>query len=199
MIRIHPRCWGLLLTGLCFAGPAHGLPVVLPKPGQVGFALQGQYGLMLDNGNLGSEFGDGGGLSVRVRYRMRYERAIGISFESQELNARNAPVADTSRTKLSMLLSGLDYYQMFNTDQRTQQMLSLGVGLAQLHYSLHDGETEYPLAGDGVYVSLGGGIERFFYRSLAFDFSTRYYAIFEDGKANHDFQAALGLIFYASY
>jgi len=199
MIRRHAKWIVFLLTALTAAPRAHAVPIVLPKPGQVGFALQGQYGTMFSGGNLGSEFGDGGGLTVRVRYRMRYERAIGISFESQTLNARSAPVADTSRTKLNMQLSGVDFYQMFNTDQKLQQMLSLGVGLAQLHYSLRDGETEYPEAGDGVYLSLGGGLERFFYRSMAVDASLRYIAIFENSKANHDLQAALGVIFYASY
>jgi hypothetical protein len=190
----------VLAVPLVAAVPARAaLPVLLPKPGQVGFALQGQYGTMLSSGNLGNDFGSGGGLTVRVRYRMRYERALGISFESQSLDARAAATSDTSRTQLNALLSGIDFYQMFNTDQKLQQMLSIGAGLAQLHYTLRDGETEYPLAGDGVYVTAGAGIERFFYRSLAFDISGRYIAIFEDGKPNHDFQGAAGLIFYASY
>jgi hypothetical protein len=190
----------VLAVPLVAAVPARAaLPVLLPKPGQVGFALQGQFGTMLSSGNLGNDFGSGGGLTVRVRYRMRYERALGISFESQSLDARAAATSDTSRTQLNALLSGIDFYQMFNTDQKLQQMLSIGAGLAQLHYTLRDGETEYPLAGDGVYVTAGAGIERFFYRSLAFDISGRYIAIFEDGKPNHDFQGAAGLIFYASY
>lgn len=190
----------VLAAPLVAAVPARAaLPVLLPKPGQVGFALQGQYGTMLSSGNLGNDFGSGGGLTVRVRYRMRYERALGISFESQSLDARAAATSDTSRTKLNVLLSGIDFYQMFNTDQKLQQMLSIGAGLAQLHYTLRDGETEYPLAGDGVYVTAGAGIERFVYRSLAFDISGRYIAIFEDGKPNHDFQGAAGIIFYAGY
>ena len=190
----------MLMAGVVSAVPARAaLPVILPKPGQVGFALQGQYGALLSSGNLGDDFGSGGGLAVRVRYRMRYERALGISFESQSLDSREAPTADTSKTTLNMLLSGVDFYQMFNTDQKLQQMISIGAGLAQIHYTLRDGDTEYPLAGDGVYVTVGAGLERFFYRSFAFDISGRYLAVFEDGKANHDFQAAGGIIFYASY
>jgi hypothetical protein len=52
---------------------------------------------------------------------------------------------------------------------------------------------------DGVYVSAGAGLERFIYRSWALDLSTRYMAVFAGGKANHDLQASLGFIFYASY
>ncbi|MBI1799849.1 MAG: hypothetical protein HYR73_09215 [Candidatus Eisenbacteria bacterium] len=173
--------------------------LVLPRPGQLGLTVQGQYGSLLDSGNLGSEFGSGGGLAVRLRYRMRYERAIGLSFENQTLDARSAPTSATDSTQMSMLLSGADFYQLFNTSGRTQEMLSVGAGIAQIHYTLRDGETEYPLEGDGVYVSAGVGIERFFYRSFAFDLSGRYYAVFEGGKTNHDLQAAAGIIFYASY
>ena len=59
--------------------------VVLPRSGQVGLGLQGQYGTMLSSGGLGEEFGTGGGLTVKVRYRMRYERAIGLTFDLQKL------------------------------------------------------------------------------------------------------------------
>ena len=45
----------------------------------------------------------------------------------------------------------------------------------------------------------GAGVERFFFRSWAYDLSTRYLAIFRDGKPNHDLQVAAGMIFYASY
>ena len=64
--------------------------VVPPSPGQVGFGVQGQYGMMLESGTLGSDFESGPGLTVRLRYRMRYERAIGLSFEGQNFDIRQA-------------------------------------------------------------------------------------------------------------
>lgn len=190
------------------AAPARAaLPVVLPRPGQIGFTLQGEFATLFDSGNLGAHFGSGGGIAARMRYRMRYDRALGLSFEAHTLDARDAngwmTPPDTlpafARTRLSVLLSGVDLYQMFNTEERTQEMVSVGAGLAQVHYSLRDGETEYPSEGDGVYVALGTGLERFFYRSLAFDLSARYTAIFHGGKTNQGVQAAAGAIFYASY
>ncbi|HTM57024.1 MAG TPA: hypothetical protein VL123_01265 [Candidatus Udaeobacter sp.] len=178
---------------------AAALPLVLPRPGQIGFSLQGQVSDFVKTGLLGKEFGSGGGIAVRVRYRMRYERALGLSFEAVNLDARAPADSSTARTRLNMLLSGADVYQMFNTDSRTQGMINLSAGLAQVHYSLRDGETEYPNEGDGVYVAAGGGVERFFYRSLAFDLSARYLAVVHGGKTNHGLNASAGLIFYASY
>lgn len=194
---------GLLLVGtLAGARPAaaEGSPaIVLPRPGQVGIGIQGEVGTLLKTGDLGDTFGAGPGLCVRLRYRMRFERAFGLSFESQTFTVRNRQPDDSTfaSKQLTLTTSGVELYQLFGTDTRTTRMLSLGVGLAQTNVKLNDGEIMYP--GDGLYASLGAGVERFFYRSWAYDLSMRYMTVFHNGGTNHDFQASVGLIFYASY
>lgn len=183
--------------------------IVLPKAGQVGLSVGGGYGSLLESGTVGSLYGAGGTVTVRLRYRMRYERGIGLSFESQSLDTRVEPFAynpvfsdSVAPTKLSLILSGVEFYQLFDTRTRTTKMLMVGAGLAQMRAELNSGETQLSDefgTGDGLYVSAGAGLERFFYRSWAWDLSARYFAIFRDGKANHDLQGALGVIFYASY
>jgi hypothetical protein len=181
--------------------------IILPKPGQIGLEAGGGYGGFVQSGNVAQTFGLGPEFNVRIRYRMRYERGFGLSFESQQLDARVEPLpytgADSSiaPTKLSVILSGVEFYQMFGTRTKTTRMIMIGGGLAQMRASLNDGETELSgeNSGDGLYVSGGAGVENFVYRSWAWDLSARYYAVFRDGQANHNFQVALGAIFYASY
>ena len=183
--------------------------IVLPKSGQVGLSVGGGYGSLLESGPVGSLYGAGPTLAIRLRYRMRYERGLGLSFESRSLDVRQEagpfdPLVPSTiaPTKLSLVLSGFEFYQMFDTRTRTTKMLMVGAGLAQMRADLNSGETQLSDefgSGDGLYVSAGAGLERFFFRSWAWDLSSRYLAIFKDGKANHDLQAALGLIFYASY
>jgi hypothetical protein len=184
--------------------------IVLPRAGQVGIGIQAQGGTLLTGGGLGHEFGAGPGLSVRVRYRMRYERAIGLTFDTQRLKARDpsgeAGAFDSLldapavvRDKLKLVNAGIEFYQMFNTRERTVKMISAGVGLVQVSAHLTNGETQFPLAGDGLYVSLGAGVERFFFKSWAWDMGTRYMSILHDGKMNHDLQLQFGMIFYAAY
>ena len=202
---------GVALVGLA-AGPARaGSLVVLPRPGQIGISLSGLYGTFLDNGNVGGVFGSGPGMAVRMRYRMRYERGIGLSFESHGFDPRSADslpdlFAPGTRLaasdpfaykRLNLFLSGVDFYQMFGTRTKTTKMLSVGGGIAHPTFALNDGENEYPLS-DGAYVSAGAGVERFFWQSVAFDFGARYQAVFLGGKVNHDLQASVGVIFYAS-
>ena len=207
MNRVVPAV--VLLTLALSSAPARSdTSIVLPKPGQVGLGIGGGYGTFLETGNVGSTFGPGPSFNLRLRYRMRYERGLGLSFESQRLDVRVAPpvfvLGDESTvgpTKLSAILSGAEFYQFFGTRTKSTKMLMLGAGLAQMRADTNTGETEIAGkdSGDGLFVSAGAGLERFFFRSWAWDLSTRYYAVFRDGQANHNLQAALGLIFYASY
>ena len=55
------------------------------------------------------------------------------------------------------------------------------------------------LAGvSGVYRG-HAGVERFFYRSMAWDLGMTYMGILHDQKLNNDFQLQGGIIFYAAY
>ena len=211
--QVRASLAGLLALAAIAAAPGPSLAVnniVLPRAGQVGIGIQAQGGTLLSTGGLGKEFGTGPGLSVRLRYRMRFERAIGLSFDAQRLDARDPSGAAGAfdsltdapavlRDRLQIVTAGIEFYQLFDTRERTVKMLSAGAGLAQISAHLTDGETQFPIAGDGVYLSLGAGVERFFFRSWAWDLGSRYQMLFHDGKMNHDLQLQLGLMFYAAY
>lgn len=197
---------------VALAGPAETASIVLPRAGQVGIGVAGNFGTLLNDGQLGKEFGSGFGLGVRLRYRMRYERAIGLAFDVHELDSRQAgyppgafddyrDTADSllTRDRLNMTTTGIELYQMFDTRDRTVKWLSLGAGLVQVSARLSSGETQYPIGGDGTYLSVGGGVERFFFRSWAVDVSAHYQSVFIGSSVNHNLQAAAGLVFYAAY
>jgi hypothetical protein len=197
--------------GVLAAGPAQAKSiVVLPRPGQVGVSASGLYGTLLDGANLGDQFSSGAGMAVRVRYRMRYERGIGLSFENHGFDPRNgdslfdyvekvnrAQTDSLAYKKANLYLYGVDFYQFFGTRTKTTKMLSLGAGIAHVVLPSRDNEQQYPF-NDGAYLSAGAGVERFFWQSVAFDFGARYQALFIDGKVNHDIQFSAGFIMYAS-
>lgn len=201
------RCALLVAAAIAVATPVLAEPrVVLPRAGQVGIGVQGGYGMLLKNGAIGDTFEGGESYTVRLRYRMRYERGLGLTFENNSFQARTktdylGTQASIAPERLGVILSGLEFYQMFNTRTRNVSMLSLGAGLVQQRVRTNSNETELSgtFSGDGLYLSAGAGIERFVYRSIAVDVSTRYYAMFRDGKPGHNLQVALGAIFYAGY
>ena len=189
------------MIALLVAGSAWSAPIVLPRPGQVGIEVQGGYGTLLKSGTLGGTYGDGGAISARLRYRMRYERALGLSFENERFNIRVpellAPDGGSGRDRFNLVLSGLEFCKLFATRTPSVKMIIVGAGIAQSRGHFIDGQAYYP--GDGTYLSAGAGVERFFFKSWAFDLSARYMFVFLPDDHLHDIQAALGLIFYASY
>jgi hypothetical protein len=211
MRKFVAALWLGMGVGAVLAAPAGAASIVVPRAGQVGVGVNGSFGSLANSGQLGEEFGSGFGLGVRLRYRMRYERAIGLSFDVAHLDSRvlgfppgafgDPTPADSLLTRdvLNMTTTGVDFYQMFGTRSRNVKWLSIGAGLVQVSAKLSDGEIQYPVGGDGTYLSLGGGVERFVYRSWALDLSARYQAIFYGSTINHNLQAAAGLIFYAAY
>lgn len=193
----------VLVIGSLQAAPAGAAKVVLPRPGQVGIELQGGYGMLLKSGELGGVFDQGPAISARLRYRMRYERAIGLAFEKQRFEIRE-PEAEfppgsglAGRQHVDVVLSGLEFAKLFGTRTPSVKMIMVGVGLSQTSGRFTNGEGFFP--GDGSYLSAGFGLERFFYKSWALDFSTRYNLVFIPDDRLHSVQVALGLMFYASY
>ena len=203
MIRVDVSTVLLVLVGaaLCLeAAPARAeWTITPPRPGQVGLSLQGQYGVLLHSGGVGETFGHGPGLAVRLRYRMRYERAMGLSFENQRFDVREPSAEDTAFKSVTLFAYGIDAYQMFGTRTRVTRWLGVGAGVVQFRRTLNDKEIAFGADPDGAYVSLGAGVERFVWQSWALDLSGKYLTVFQGGKANHDFQAAVGLIVYAAY
>jgi hypothetical protein len=177
--------------------------IVLPRPGQVGIEIQGGYGALLKSGELGEDFSDGPTIAARLRYRMRYERAISLSFENQRFTIRT-PEVDwpagsglPGRDHVNVVLSGLEFDKLFGTRTPSVRMLIFGGGLAQTNGKTVNNEGFFP--GDGTYLCTGFGVERFLMKSWALDFSTRYMFVFLPDDHVHDLQASLGLMFYASY
>jgi len=192
----------MLLAGLTASTVAHAKWVVVPpRPGQLGVALDGQYGSFFKTGGLGSEFGAGPGLGVRVRYRMKYERAIGLSFERSDYAVRHNADTTFADNTATLLNSSVEFYQLFGTDGKTTRMISGGFGLTQVSKKLNDGELK--LGGDdvsdGMFVTIGAGLERFFVQSFGLDVNAHYEFIFQNGSTNQLFEVGLGLVFYAGY
>ena len=184
--------------------------VALPRPGQVGVGVSGLYGTLTKGGEVGSQFGSGPGLAVRLRYRMRYERGFGLAFENHGCDVRPGDFKDLggvdttyaagnefASKRVELFLYGVDFYQMSGTRTKTTRMVSVGAGIAHPVVKLYGGEAQYPWS-DGAYLSAGAGVERFFWQGLAWDLGARYQAVFINGKTNHDFQVSAGVIFYAS-
>lgn len=193
----------LLSTAAGAVRDAAAAPVVPARPGQVGIGFQGQYGVLTKSGEMGELFDAGGGYSVRLRYRMRYERAFGLSFERHGFAVRDEQPPDSTFAyqTLSITTASLEFYQMYGTRTPTVKYLSGGVGLFIPTIKLNGGETQLSGAAteSGFMFTLGAGLERYVWQSWAVDASVRYHGMIQNSKLNNDIQFQLGVIFYVAY
>lgn len=178
--------------------PEGGFRPRVVREGTLSLGAQGQYGAFIANTGFGNDFDAGPGLTVRVRYRTGRESAIGASFESQRYNATTDSV-----DWLQGIVTTAEYYQYFRVRQRAPRYLLVGAGLLQTTRRLADGDSDFP--GDAGVLTLGGGTEIWWKRTVTFDLSVRYYGFIRggpnglsDARLSHAVQAALGLHFYTS-
>ena len=188
-------------VGMSLAGTSEAATVVLPRPGQVGFSGQGQLGTLTKSGEYGRIFDSGAGIAIRARYRMRYERGLGLSFERQGFSARSESDTAFAPRTLTLQTATLDVYQLFGTRTNTVKMVSASLGLSQGTQKLNGGDTKVGGVGtgDALVLGAGAGIERFVWQSWALDLGVRYFAHLHQSKVNHAVHVYGGMIFYAGY
>lgn len=163
-------------------------------------------GLMAQGGFIvaGKEFSDiydfGLGLGVPLRYRIGRESALGITFAAQRYDAKEKGLELDDPKYMTALTTTVEYYQYFRVRRRSPRYLFIGAGLLQTRRKLESGETDFP--GDGGVITLGGGIEFWWKRSLAFDLMLRYSGYVKNYEGSTDFthtlQLGLGFQFYTS-
>lgn len=200
--------WGLVACVLGWGStamaqepaPTGGFRPRVVREGTLSLGLQGQYGSALGHTGFGADFDHGAGLGVRVRYRFGEDQAFGVSFETQRFDAKNPSTGPLDPTWMQAITTTAEYYQYFRTRKRAPQYLLLGAGLVQLRRHLEGGEADFP--GDGGVITLGGGTEYWWRRTLSLDLSVRYYGMIkgDNGKTSltHGVQAGLGFHYYTS-
>jgi hypothetical protein len=170
------------------------------REGTVSFGLQGGYGSFLGGSGFADDFSSGPNLAVRLRYRTGRESAIGLSFEGQRYDAKDAPLEPEDPEWVQVVTTTAEYYQFFSVRKRAPRYVVLGAGLAQSRRRLLNEETDFP--GDGGVIILGAGTEFWWQRTISFELSARYYGILrgDDGSTlySNAAQVALGVHFYTS-
>ncbi len=171
------------------------------REGTLSIGLQGQFGGMV-GGEFSDDFSTGFGIGVPLRYRLSRNSALGVTFAGQRYEAKEGLfTADSIAVDwFTSITTSLEYYQFFRVRDRTPRYLFIGAGLSQTRTRLADGQTEFP--GDGGVLTLGGGTEIWWKRTLTVDLSLRYNGLViggDDGtNFTHTIQVGLGFQFYAS-
>lgn len=203
LARALSRAAGAVLAALVaasFAAPAGA--EFAPRPVREGTLSFGLYGMAggLVGGDMAETYDYGPGLGVRLRYRTSRESALGLTFESQRYDAKQAPVTPDDPEWIRTVNAVLEYQHYFRVQKRGTRYLTAGVGLVQLRRKLETEEIDFP--GDGAVFVLGAGTEIWWGRSVTVDLGLRYNGILRDDAGQTQFTHAialgLGFQFYTS-
>lgn len=189
--QLHALALALALTGFLRAAQA----TAQERPGTLSLGLQAQYGRILGPSDFASEFDQGGGFALRIRYALGGPQAFGISFESQTFGPdTNADQVEPGPDRLKFSNATLEYLRYFNRGEGRSQYLVAGAGL--FHPSDRRADGSVALRSDGLILVAGGGLEVFVRRTTAIDLSLRANALLGGEGVTATIEAAIGPHFY---
>jgi hypothetical protein len=186
---------GAAVPSVCSAGP------IFEEKGTLTMGLHGQYGLLVGDAPAADDFDSGLGYGLRLRYYLGGNRALGISLDRQTFEgAASSPTADRPE-EMNVAIITMDYYWYFDRKSDLPRYISIGAGVhhPSKDYSEYSNNAWVPyskVGPDGIVVSIGAGVEHFFHRVAAVDFSVRGHALLGQGGALGSVEATMGLNFY---
>jgi hypothetical protein len=157
---------------------------------------QGQYGLIWGGNGFGTDYDDGPGLGIGVRFTLGHKRMIGASFESNHYYAANTPPAysDDLPDRLEFTVTTLTGYQRISFSASGFTYVSLGIGYAQPTEFRTGDRTKVHF--DRFLLVAGFGREMLITKRLALDIGAKLYSMHSSDGNNQAVEASLGLYLY---
>jgi len=179
-------------------GPARPAPTLRRmRKGTISLGGQMSYGVVRGSSELNDHFDHGVGYAFRVRYSLSSRAALGFSFEHQGYDARAEPnpqpgkFADSSLVVTTVASEAVVFFQR---EKVWTPYLLGGFGFASPNV-LYE-EKEVRRVNEGVFVVLGGGIEKFVRSRFSIDLSLRGYAQLGNSELSLFSQASAGIHLY---
>jgi len=185
----------MTITCVCDAGP------IFEEKGTLTVGIHGQYGLLVGDATPADDFDNGKGYGIRLRYYLGRNRALGVSLDRQTFTAANAGSPSERPEEMNVAVMTVDYLWYFDRKSDLTRYITVGAGV---HHPSRD-FSEYSsgswvgyskVGPDGLVVCLGAGLEHFFHRVVAVDFSVRSYGLFGQDGVLGSVEAAIGFNFY---
>lgn len=181
----------------------------IERSGTVGLGVAGVYGGVRGNARFGTDYDDGPGLSLTVRYVVGPHWSVGLNFQSQTYNSvANALAAGFDKIRMTNV--SLDTYFYRDRTQDASQYLVAGFGFYRPEIHLQNNETAFPR--ENLVLSLGLGAEVFVKENWGFELSARALGYFGDGYTDQEradvtleratdtfslgFQGQIGILYY---
>jgi hypothetical protein len=163
--------------------PAEAAPSSrIERPGSIGLGAGGGYGIVTGSSRYGSEFDEGVGLDIQLKYVVSPHWSMGLGFQSQTYVSTTEAYAERGLDKLVMTGFRLDTFYYRDRDQSASQYAVLGLGIyrPEIH---HVGEGDVSFPGENFELSFGLGVELFIGESWGLELGGRGITYFGDGMS----------------
>lgn len=171
---------------LCVAaGEAAAAPSSrIERSGSIALGGAAGYGIVTGDSRYGSEFDQGWGLDLLVRYVLGPHWSLGLGFQSQKYDAQPAANTATGVDKLQITDIRFDTYYYRDRSKDASQYLVLGIGMyrPEIHYD----EESIAFPGENIELSLGMGAEIFIGETWGFELAGRAIGYFGNGLTTEE-------------
>jgi hypothetical protein len=179
----------------CVAGP------IFEEKGTLTVGFHGQYGLLVGDAPSADHFDNGAGYGVRLRYYLGRNRAMGVSLDRQTFSGVASGSLTQRPEEMNVAVMTVDYLWYFDRKSSLTRYITAGAGIHHpsrdySEYSNNSWVSYSDVGPDGIVLCVGAGLEHFFHRVAALDFSARAYGLFAQGGALGSVEVAVGMNFY---
>jgi hypothetical protein len=174
----------VLAAGWVFVVPAaHAASTGrVERPGSIGLGAGGGYGLITGSSRFGSEFDDGWGFDIQLKYVVGPHWSMGLGFQSQSYLSTTQALAEQDLDKFQVTDIRLDTFYYRNRNQNASQYAVFGLGIyrPEIHYA---GRADVSFPGENLELSFGLGVELFLGESWGLELGGRAIGYFGDGMS----------------
>ena len=155
------------------------------RNGSIAIAGGAGYGIIVGDSRFGSEFDQGLGIDILLRYVLGPHWSMGLGFQSQVYDASPEAQAANGEDKLQITDIRLDTYFYRDRSKDASQYLVLGIGMyrPEIHYQ---GEGNVSFPGENLELSFGMGAEIFIGETWGLELGGRAIGYFGNGLTQEE-------------
>jgi len=182
------RVGGLAVAAMLCVGASEARAVPssrIERNGSIAIGGGAGYGIITGDSRFGSEFDQGLGIDILLRYVLGPHWSMGLGFQSQVFDATPEAQTANGEDKLQITDIRFDTFYYRDRSKDASQYLVLGIGLyrPEIHYQ---GESNVSFPGENLELSFGMGAEIFIGETWGLELGGRAIGYFGNGLTTEE-------------
>lgn len=152
------------------------------RPNTISLGMQASYGAVRGNSRLADGFSDGPGYAFRFRYMLSPSFALGFSFENLHLYDKGTPSNELGAGDSSLTMTTVSAEGVFFLNRESEVNPYFVAGFGHAAPDIVDELRGSTRANEGIFLTMGIGLERFVRSRFSLDFTLRGNALVSNSE-----------------